>query len=211
MKFLALLEKDFKNLKFALPPALFLGIPVLLILGIGNEIEWKQNLSWRSVFWITYFISLAALFYRSFYLENSSRSFNLYRMGQVPLLQLLWSQCLVFFIGSTALAAFFIFASVVFISPRDPQVLELLGVASLTAACLSPLGSFLGLFMQFEREYLFSLFFLGGSTPVILAGHQMSESQQWNWIYLDLIFFLFSAFICSLLFQFFFDDLTQSE
>lgn len=206
--FFSLLKKDFENFRFSFLPSILMGLPLFLILGFGNEIEFDQNLSWRSAFWLSFFISVANLFYRSFSQEHQNSNFQVYRMLKIPRIQILLSQSIIQALQSMALGLIYCIMAVVFFRAPDFDFAQMLTLIFLASICLALPGSFLGLFLQFEREFLFALFFLPLATPVILACHSLSLQPQASWLYALGIFLLLGGFLSLFLFEFFFDELT---
>lgn len=210
--FLILLKKDFRNAKQSIGPAIFLGIPLLLILGFGNEIEVDQALSWRSAFWLSFFISVTSLFYRSYGFEHRYQSFLVYKAFRVSKIKIFISQIISHLVAVWLLGFTFLFFTTVLFSPHDLDVKQMALVIFGVSLALAPLGSLIGLLLQFEREFLFALFFIPLCAPVILASHHLSlEDSSASWAWLFGAFILLSGFLSSLLFEFFFDELSQVD
>lgn len=206
---IALLKKDFSALVHALLPALVFCLPLVLLLGFTNEIETGQRMHWRSVLWISFFISSTFLFYRSFYFENRSQNFYIYRALKVPLICVFGSQVLTQSIGCLILGLCAYLLSIVFWSPSDASFGTTFKLLLLCSFSLSPIGSLLGLCMRFEREFLFALFYIPLATPLVLGAHSLHSGSTGAWAPILLIFLIFSLFFSALIFQFFFDELTE--
>jgi ABC-type transport system involved in cytochrome c biogenesis permease component len=161
--------------------------------------------------WVSFFIAASSVFYRSFQAENSNRNFILFTQFRVPRIFIFISQSInqalrLFFIGMTyILILHFLFSFQ--ITDWARWVLVFLEVS----LCLAPLGTLLGLGLQAEREFLFSLIFIPLIAPIILAAHAMSLGEQISvWSSITGAFGIISWFISSVIFEFFFDDLTQT-
>lgn len=206
----ALLLKDLKNLKNTYVPALLMSLPLILILGMSSNEPSTDLVSWRSAFWLIYFISTSALFYRSFEQENRSRNYSLYFSLRLPRWMIFLSQSFVQFFAASLLAlSLFIFIQI-FWSPSDFSW-QPFGWASLVSLSLAPLGCLLSLLLRLERDFLFALFYVPISSPALLAGYQLSLGYQQAWFYSLLIFCVLSLFLSSLLFEFFFDELAEND
>jgi ABC-type transport system involved in cytochrome c biogenesis permease component len=86
--------------------------------------------------------------------------------------------------------------------------MRILSMVAMTSVILSPIGTLLGLMFQIEREFLFPLIFLPIATPVVLGAYSFGLQDGQNWLWILATFLVGSIFICSLIFHFFFDDLT---
>lgn len=204
----ALLHKDFRNAKMALPPAVLLGIPLLLIIEFTQSPYFNQKVSWQSAFWIVYFFSSTSLFYRSFGFENRFKTFHIYKSFGVPSLQIFLSQTLVHFLSASFMGLSYLLLTFIMWSPSDLNLCHFILSIITTSAILSPLGTTLGLMLQVEREFLFSLIFLPLSTPVILGAYSYGLQSESAWPWVLGMFFVGSCFLSSAVFHFFFDDLT---
>lgn len=210
--FLTLLKKDMRNAKQSIGPAIFLGVPLLLILGFGNEIEIDQVLSWRSAFWLSFFISITSLFYRSYGFEHRYKCFHVYKAFRVSKVKIFLSQVLSHLVAVWVLGFAFLFFTNILFSPRDLDLSQMSLLIFAVSLALAPLGSLIGLLLQFEREFLFALFFIPLTAPIILASHHLSlEGSSSSWAWLFGAFILLSGFMSSLLFEFFFDELSQAD
>lgn len=207
MIFRALLEKDLKNSARSLGPCIFLGLPLILILSFFRESFKAHDIHWLAAFWLSLYIGLSALFYRSFGFEHAS-SFLLYTSLKIKPRLIFWSQALAHWLVSVAMACSYLFIVFILWSPSDAPLLNLILIAALSSLVLCPLGSLLGLMIQAEREFIFSLLFFPLSTPVILASLELSLHWDSAWLYVLGIFAALSCFLCSFIFEFFFDELT---
>lgn len=206
----ALFFKDWENFKHNFGPAVLLGIPLILVMGFSNEVEDGINISWRAAYWLSFFFSSTAIYYRSFGLENRFRVFHVFTALRVKRLPIFVSQAFFQMILGSILGAAYLGLISIFWTPQDlswPSMLLLSFGASL---CMAPVGSLLGLALQWEREVLFSLFFIPYITPLILAVYHLSIERTASWAYLAGIFFVVGSFVSALIFEFFFDDLTQT-
>lgn len=206
----ALLKKDFRNACQAFGPALLLGVALLLILQLTQSSDSALRLPWRSAFWLTFFFSSTSLFFRSFGLEHRFKNFHVYTAFQVSRSKIFWSQTLVQMATSTALGAAYLLLVTVFWTPSDLDWLAMIEIILLISAGLSPLGILLGLMLQREREFLFSVLYLPLATPLILGAHETSNEIASSWLYLLVSFTFVSGFLSAFLFEFFFDELSQS-
>jgi hypothetical protein len=100
--------------------------------------------------------------------------------------------------------------TVLFFSPIDIDLTALIEVIILTALALAPIGTVLGLMLQLEREFLFSIIYLPLATPVILAAFSLSGDLSGAWMYVLLSFLVGGSFLSAFTFEFFFDELSQS-
>ncbi|MDB5037574.1 MAG: hypothetical protein JWQ35_1102 [Bacteriovoracaceae bacterium] len=206
----ALLAKDFRNAHWAFPPALILGIPLLLILNFTQDNS-AEKISWRSALWITFLLSSTSLFFRSFGLENRFNNFQVYTAFRIPKLQIFLSQALIHFVSAFLLGLGYLLFCILFWSPKDLDLLSTMGLLALASACLAPMGTLLGLMLQLEREFLFSVIYLPLATPVVLAAYSLSlVDASTNWLYVLISFLVAGGFISALIFEFFFDELSQS-
>ncbi len=207
---LCLLKKDFRNLRLSLGPALFFCLPLLLFLSVGSEFSERPHELANLSFWISYFIALSSLFYRSFSLENRFQSFHIYTALRVPKISIFVSQSLVNFLGAVLIGVCYLSIVQIFWAHSDFDFLNFFPLILVISLALSPLGSLLSLLLQIEREFLFSLFFLPVSTPLFLGALSISHQSEAPWFWVMSIFALISIFLSALLFEFFFDELTQS-
>jgi hypothetical protein len=206
---MALIGKDFRNAIASFGPAMMLGIPLLLVLQFSQDAD-APKISWQTAFWLTYFFSTTALYFRSFGLENRYKTFQVYSAFQVSRVRIFLSQTLVHTLTASIIGFGYLALVILFWSPHDvnPRMIELICLASV---CLSPLGTVLGLILQLEREFLFSIVYLPLATPVILGAHALSQPEfSISWLYVLVSFFLVSTFIAAAVFEFFFDELSQS-
>lgn len=208
-RFLSLLEKDTRNALNAFGPALFLGVPLLLVIQFTKS----EGYPWVSGYWLTFFFSTTSLFFRSFGYENRFHTFHTYTVLSVPRLSLFVSQALVHMITINLLGLCYLLLSLLFWSPVSPDWQSVLLLSSLSALALSPLGTLLGLMLQLEREFLFSVIYLPLATPVILSGYSLSL-EGWSigsgWAQVLVGFILGGGFLSALIFEFFFDELSHS-
>lgn len=207
--FLTLLQKDARNAKQSLWPAILLGIPLILLLAISNEVEKDQWMSWRTAFWFSFFFSSTALFYRSFGQETYSRNFGIYTAFRVSAKSILASQTLIQFASLLILGIFLGLLTQIFWSAPDFLFVELVKLIVLSSLTLAPTGSLLGLLLQNEREVLFPLFYLPFASPVIIGTHSLSSQANSSWMYIIGIFCIVGGFLSFLIFEFFFDELTE--
>jgi ABC-type transport system involved in cytochrome c biogenesis permease component len=206
-----LLAKDFRNLKSVVLPALFLGIPLILILQFTTESTDQGLIHPLSAYWVVYFFSAVALLYRSFSAEHRYSTFIVYSALGVSRLKIFLSQALFQWIGLVVLGAIY-GALIHFFWPSVELDWKVgLTVLALVSLCLAPLGSLLGLMLQTEREFLFSVFFLPLCTPVLLGAHSLCQEWSQAWFSVLAVFALMGGFVSALLFEFFFDELTQSH
>jgi ABC-type transport system involved in cytochrome c biogenesis permease component len=202
-----LLQKDFRNARFILWPALWLGVPLLLILQFSIDRFSFESIPWKTAYWITFFFSSTALFYRSFAQEHRFQTFSLYLAFKTPRWQILLSQMLTHIGLLFLLSLFYLLLILIFWSPRELPWVHLLMVSVFVSCALAPFGTLLGLMLQIEREFLFSIFFMPLSTPLVLAAYGLSEGWSWNWMSLVLSFLVIGSFLSFFLFEFFFDEL----
>lgn len=208
MKLAALILKDLKNSLRALWPSIFLGVPLILLLSFFRESFKDHDIHWLAGFWLSFFVGLNSLFYRSFGFEHRHESFLIYQAFRVPKLRIFWSQAVCHWFVAILMAAAYVLIAFILWSPYDADPLGIFGLAVLSAAILCPLGSLLGLMLQLEREFLFGLVFFPLSTPVILACFELSLAWSEVWLSVLGIFAVMSAFLSSLFFEFFFDELS---
>lgn len=205
----ALIQKDFRNAASALPPALLLGIPLLLVIEFTQNPHLSERISWRSAFWVVYFLSSTSLFYRSFGFENRFKTFHIYRSFCVSPLKVFLSQTLMHFLSASLMGICYLIVTVTLWSPADLNWTFLGFMIVATSAILAPIGTTLGLMLQVEREFLFSLIFLPLSTPVVLGAYSYELQPDSSWPWVLAIFFVGGSFLSCLFFSFFFDDLTN--
>jgi ABC-type transport system involved in cytochrome c biogenesis permease component len=206
----SLLLKDFRNALASFGPAMMLGIPLLLILQFSQDAN-SEKLTWQSAFWVAYFFSTTSLFFRSFGLENRHKNFQFYTAFRVPKLQIFFSQSLIHFLTTCILGLGYLLLVVVFWSPRDLNLTWFFAIIVLTSACLSPIGTVLGLMLQLEREFMFSVIYLPLATPVVLGAHALTTADfSMNWLFVLLSFLMVGGFVGAFVFEFFFDELSQS-
>lgn len=205
---MALLKKDFRNTLASLGPALLLGIPLLLVMEFTKDAS--TPLSWKTAFWIAYFLGSTSLFYRSFSIEHASKTFGIYTAFRVNRLKLWLSQSLLHFAGATLMGIIYSLVAFIFWSPSWAELKEVLIWIPAASLVLSPLGASLGLMLQIEREFMFSVFYLPLATPVVLASHELSSHGYSMWALVLVVFGLMGGFISALIFEFFFDELTPS-
>jgi ABC-type transport system involved in cytochrome c biogenesis permease component len=208
--FASLLKKDFRNLKNSFLPALLMGLPLILVLGMSAQNPSTDMIHWRSAFWVVFFVSSTALLYRSFEQENRSKNYSLYFSIRLPRFLIFLSQSLVQWISCIFLSGVILALVAIFWSPNE-AVLSSWGWAILLSAGLCPLGCLLSLLLQFERDFLFALFYLPLASPALLAGYHLSIGYQASWLYALLIFCCLSAFLAAFLFEFFFDELIENH
>lgn len=206
---MALLLKDFRNARASMPPAILLGVSLLLILEFTQSPLTTERMAWRSAYWIIYFFGVTSLFYRSFGFENHSNTFHIYRSFCISPLKVLLSQCLVHCLSASIIGITYLFMTVLFWSPTDLNWASTLVKIVITSVILSPIGTTLGLMLQMEREFLFSLTFLPLATPVVLGAYALELQSDSAWPWILAIFFVGGCFLSALVFQFFFDDLTN--
>lgn len=206
-----LIQKDIRHLKAAFPSAVLLGVPLILILQFTTEGTEQGILNPLSAFWIAYFFSSVALLYRSFSLEHRNSSFIVYTAFGIAKWKVFWSHCLAQWMGLVLLGVAYGLLFHLFWPQVTISVTQSLGVLALTSLALAPIGSFLGLLLQTEREFLFSIFFLPLCTPVLLAAHQLTIEWTDAWFSVLSIFCLIGSFLSSLLFEFYFDELSQTH
>lgn len=206
---MALLRKDFDNARSSIGPAIMLGVPILLIIQFAQDAD-APKLQWKTAFWLAYFFATTSLFFRSFGLENRSKNFHIYSAFKISRLQIFFSQALVQWASASLLGVIYLGLSFVFWSPEDFNW-KILEIVLLASACLAPLGTLLGLILQLEREFLFSVIYLPLSSPVVLGAYSLSAAEfSTTWLYVLLSFCLVSGFLGALIFEFFFDELSQS-
>jgi ABC-type transport system involved in cytochrome c biogenesis permease component len=210
-KMLALLQKDLEQLKNTLGPALLFCLPILLLLSMGSEFYDRPQEFALLSFWVSFFLGISSLYYRSFYLEHRFSCFSIYTTLRVPKWMIFCSQSFVNFLGSVLIG--FTYSAFVQIFWNIPdfnwaQCLALVAMISLSLACL---GTLLSLLLQVEREFLFALFFLPVATPLFLSALSVSLEGQETWIWIMAVFLCLSVFLSAMLFEFFFDELTQSH
>ena len=210
MRFALLLKKDFRNALSAFGPALLLGIPLLLIIQFTQSTEYFEQVSWKSAFWITFFFSSTSLYFRSFGLENRFKNFQLYTGFRISKLSVFLSQTLIHILTATILGVCYLGLTLLFWSPKEVNLLMMIALIALTSGALSPLGTVLGLMLQLEREFLFSVIYLPLATPVILGTYSLSTDPVSNWLYIVLSFLVGGGFLSAMIFNFFFDDLSQT-
>jgi len=203
----ALLQKDLRNARFILWPALWLGIPLLLILQFSNDQQSFDSVSWKTAYWVAYFFSATAIFYRSFAQEHRFQNFGIYLSFSIPRWKILLSQLLVHSAVLFLLGFIYALLVMIFWSPQNFPWSHLLSVSLLVTLALVPVGTLLGLMLQVEREFLFSIFFMPLVTPLVLAASAMSEAWIWSWSSLILAFLIMGSFLSFFLFEFFFDEL----
>ena len=207
----ALLAKDLRNARWAFWPAMILGIPLLLIIQFTQDSS-GEKISWLSAFWITFFLSSTSLFFRSFGLENRFKNFQIYSALKISKLRVFLSQSLMHFLSVFLLGLGYLVITVLFWSPHEIDWQKILGILALTSACLAPVGSTLGLMLQLEREFLFSVIYLPLATPVVLGAYSLClPEHSANWLYVLWSFFLCGSFLSAFVFEFFFDELSQSN
>jgi len=203
-----LLWKDLKNAGFAIWPALLLGVPLLLILQFTAG---ESSLSFRTALWVSYFFSSVSLLYRSYGQEFRSRNFQIYSAFQISKLAIFTSQALVHAASLCLVGLVYFGLSILFWNPIDIHWSACLTAILLVSLCLAPLGTCLGLMLQLEREFLFSLFFLPFASPLVLGAYELSGDQGELWGGLLLAFFLIGSFLSAAFFEFFFDELSQTH
>lgn len=209
--FISLLKKDIRNAVWAFIPALMLGIPLILILEFTQSSAPQEKISWKAAFWISFFISTTSLYFRSFGLEHRFRTFHLYSAMNISRLSIFVSQSLTHIFSTFFLGLSYLLIVLLFFSPNDLDALAITKLIALCSVALSPLGTLLGLMLQLEREFLFSVIYLPLATPVILVAHHLSANPEApRWLSLILIFTLLSSFLSALIFEFFFDELSQN-
>lgn len=211
MRFLTLFKKDLRNLSYAFWPAMLLGIPLLLIIQFAETSSDSQKLPWKTAFWITFFVSTVGLFYRSFGEEHRSKNFQIYSAMKIPRIMIFFSQVLVHALSLFVIGFCYLFLSILFWSPLNTSIGNDLALIALVSFCLAPIGTSLGLALQLEREFLFPLFFLPLSTPVVLAAESLSTDYSTSWLSVLLIFGVVGAFLSAVVFEFFFDELSQTH
>ncbi|MBN8462823.1 MAG: hypothetical protein J0M01_08405 [Dechloromonas sp.] len=203
---LALLKKDFRNACASIGPAIMLGIPMLLIIEFTQSST--STVSWRSAFWLTYFFGSTALYFRSFGLENRFKNFHFYTAFKISRLKIFLSQAIIQFLAAFLMGCFYLLMTVFFFSPTDLDARHFVELIALTSLTLAPIGTVLGLMLQLEREFLFSIVYLPLATPVILASFSLSLGLEGSWLYVLLSFLVGGAFLSAAIFEFFFDDLS---
>lgn len=206
-----LLYKDFLNARSALLPALLLGLPLILILQFTTQETERGPLAWTSAYWIVYFFSAVNLLYRSFSFEHRSQNFILYSAFQIAPIKIFCSQALLHFLSLLFMGLVYLGLIFVFWSFPFHDMERLMTALLLSSLCLAPVGTCLGLMLQTEREFLFSLFFLPLTTPVILGAHALSLEWTTSWGSVLGIFALMGSFVSALIFEFFFDELSQTN
>lgn len=205
----ALLQKDFFNLKDIFPSAVLLGVPLLLILQFTTSGTEQGLIDPLAAYWAIFFFSSVALLYRSFSLEHRHSTFIVYSAFGVSRLKIFASQALIQFLGLLSLGAIYSGLLLIFWPSLPIDWTNGTAALFLAAACLAPLGTLLGLLLQTEREFLFSIFFLPLCTPVILGAHSLSTEWTQAWAAVLSVFALAGAFVSALIFEFFFDELSQ--
>jgi len=163
-------------------------------------------------FWVVFFIGQTSLLYRSFALEHRFQTFHNYTAWGVPSSAIFWSQTLCNWLGGILLGLFYLLLANLF--GKSPIALnaEFLLVLVAVNLAMAPLGTLLSLLLQVEREFLFGLFFLPSSVPVFLAALSITEGENpTTWFSVIAIFVLISGGLSAFLFEFFFDELTQSH
>lgn len=206
-RFITILRKDLKQSREVVGPSFLLCLPLLVLFSLGMDGETHKEMASRVIFWICLFISLISLFYRSFSGENRYGNFHIYTSLRVKASLVFWSQTLLHFLFAFALGIFYWFLSRLLTGLEADTPYLLLGFVALA---LAPLGSLLGLMLQMEREFLFSLIFLPLSTPVFLAALSYETTALNSWLYVLGIYATLSLYLSAFLFEFFFDELTQS-
>lgn len=195
----ALLTKDFRNLKWTLIPALSICVPLLILARVFFEHQAGPS------FWITFFMASIFLFFRSFAQENTSKNFHLYALFRTSRALIFLSQWAVQALCLAILGIFIFLLTHLFWAQGASVQFEMLALATLA---LSPLGTFLGLILRSQREFLFILTYITLTTPVILA---CSQEQSSAWLSLVLAYALLLGFSSFSLATWLFDDLTQDD
>jgi len=208
---LALVLKDWSNAKNSFYPSLLLGLPLILLLSFLDNRTNSNLLHQNQFYWLIYFYSSISVFYRSFGFEHRFHNFHIYRSLDIAPWKVFASQCLAHFGICILIGLAYLIFIPIFWPTENWPIFELLALTAAIAACQTPLGCLLGLLLQFEREFLFALFFLPIMTPLLLAASQLSEDFYPSWVYILSAFFLAGSFVSALVFQFFFDELTQSQ
>ncbi len=206
-----LLQKDFKALKYSLLPGILLGLPLLLLMQLPRDLGGQPALPWKESFWLSFFLGAVSVFYRSFSQEHRAQNFGVFLALGIGRPKILWSQALVQSFALVILGLAYAFMTFVFWSPQDFDFWPLFWTVLALSLSLAPLGTALGLFLQLEREFLFSLFFLPLTIPAFLAAQVLqTDGFSWSWSLILISYFCIGGFVVSLLFEFFFDELSQS-
>jgi len=211
-KFYALFCKDFSQLRDSGLSALFFGIPIFFLFSMAADF-FDRPMNYESLsFWVVFFIGQTSLLYRSFSLEQRFQCFHVYSAWGVPNSSIFWSQTLCNWLGGILLGLFYLLLANLFGKTPLSFNLDFLICLLAVSLAMAPLGTLLSLLLQVEREFLFGLFFLPASIPVFLAALSITEGQNPStWMYILFIFILISGGLSSFLFEFFFDELTQSH
>jgi hypothetical protein len=204
-----LFKKDLRNAKNSFWAGLLLGVPLFLLLAISNQTEPDQFVSWRTAFWFSLFFASTAIFYRSFGLECENQNFGVYSAIKIQPWKILLSQSLVQALSFFLLGSIYILLAILWWSPTDLDLSLFFLILTSVSFTLAPTASFIGLLLQKEREILFPLFYLPFASPVIIGAHILSLGESTTWFYILGIFALVGGFLSFLLFEFFFDELTE--
>lgn len=208
---ISLFQKDLSALRFSLWPAILLSIPLLVILEFTTSSADIEKIRWQPAFWIVFFFCSTNLLFRSFSLEVRNKNFYIYSAAQTPRLQIFLSQTLINTLGLALMGLAQMLILFILWSPQEIDLASHLGVLLLASTSLAPVGTLLGLMLQLEREFLFSLFFLPLAAPLVLAAFNLSMEWSWTWASMMIAFCLISSFLSALAFEFFFDELSQSH
>jgi len=211
-KFFTLLAKDFSQFRDAGLSALFFGVPIFFLLSMAADF-FDRPMNYESLsFWVVFFVGQTSLLYRSFSLEHRYQCFHVYSTWGVPPWSIFWSQTLCNVIGGVVLGLFYLLIANLFGKSLITLDLELFGTLMAVNLAMAPLGTLLSLLLQVEREFLFGLFFLPASIPVFLAALSITEGENpMTWMSILAIFILVAGGLSAFLFEFFFDELTQSH
>ncbi len=211
-KFFTLLAKDFSQLRDAGLSALFFGVPLFFLLSMAADF-FDQPMNYESLsFWVVFFIGQTSMLYRSFTLEHRFQSFHVYSAWGVRSSSIFWSQAFCNALGGIILGLFYLLLANLFGKSAMSLSSEFFLTLVAVNLAMAPLGTLLSLLLQVEREFLFGLFFLPASIPVFLAALSITEGENpTTWMSLIAIFILIAGGLSAFLFEFFFDELTQSH
>jgi len=190
---------------------MLLGFSLLLLLAFTRSSD-ETNINSLSHFWVAFFVAASSLFYRSFQSENQNKNFILFTQFSVPRIFIFLSQAFVQTARLFLIGIFYLFALYFLFQFEIKDFSKWLLILLEVSLVIAPLGTLLGLGLQVEREFLFSLIFLPLITPVVLGAYAQSMGEQPQvWASLIGAFGSISWFVGSLIFEFFFDDLTQNS
>lgn len=205
-----LIVKDWKSSLWTLFPGFALGVGLLIVLCFTRS---ATNFSESQVsdLWAAFFVASILIFQRSFHLESASKAFFFYRQIKASLKLLFIFQFI-----SQALRLFIIgiiywMIQAFFFSSPQIEITNLLVTLGCISLSISSLGVLFGLILAFEKDLLFSLLYLPTISPLMIAAYQASSGHQTAvWLSIMGSFGIISLFLSLLIFEFFFDELTQN-